>query len=167
MPLRYTLTLRKDAQPHLPVEKYLEIIKRGSTELRPDTKASLEMIKHYNLQFIPLNLKNEIIISWEWEVTLTRPLEPNIGTFVRARWDENQKKNWKEDHLKVIKEVLATYEEMGYEAVEDQTGVTVKSIEEILTMVDKDEAKAKVKLARMQKINAMVQKVKSRGKKKK
>lgn len=138
MAYKYKITIRNSASPHLYLDQIKEIIK-DDTQLLPQMRKTLLLLKKFNKAFIQLPLQMEVIVSSEYKCNLERALSPTLLNFNKTMWDESDEKRYKESPKQFMKDVVNLYEKMGYDV--EESSIDDKLLKTIIEDIEAKEKK--------------------------
>ena len=131
-PFKITLKLNDEASPHLYVRRINELIAEDEY-LHPMLKGLLLTLKKARMPFIRLSMEKEMVISPDLHCHFERAIQPEARPWSKISWEEDEIKEFEENHKKYIKAVLELQKKIGYDFF-DKKNVEEEEIEELLTL---------------------------------
>jgi len=131
-PFKITLKLNDEASPHLYVRRINELIAEDEY-LHPMLKGLLLTLKKARMPFIRLSMEKEMVISPDLHCHFERAIQPEARPWSKISWEEDEIKEFEENHKKYIKAVLELQKKIGYDFF-DKKDVDAKEIEELLEL---------------------------------
>jgi len=131
-PFKITLKLNDEASPHLYVRRINELIAEDEY-LHPMLKGLLLTLKKARMPFIRLSMEKEMVISPDLHCHFERAIQPEARPWSKIAWEEDEIKEFEENHKKYIKAVLELQKKIGYDFF-DKKDVDAKEIEELLEL---------------------------------
>jgi hypothetical protein len=146
MLIKINLILKKESPAHLPIARFIELIKNDKI-LQPTTKVLLESLKKAHQNYVPLPLEHCVILSSRKGVTLHRDTQPEAKVWTSEPWTAENKKEYTKDKVAFLAKILKTYENMGYTYIVLETDL--KEVNKILSDLETLAAKVKKRLGRL------------------
>ena len=131
-PFKITLKLNDEASPHLYVRRINELIAEDEY-LHPMLKGLLLTLKKARMPFIRLSMEKEMVISPDLHCHFERAIQPEARPWSKIAWEEDEIKEFEENHKKYIKAVLELQKKIGYDFF-DKKDIDAKEIEELLEL---------------------------------
>ena len=85
------------------------------------------------MPFIRLSMEKEMVISPDLHCHFERAIQPEARPWSKIAWEEDEIKEFEENHKKYIKAVLELQKKIGYDFF-DKKDVDAKEIEELLEL---------------------------------
>ncbi len=147
MAIKFVLNLGKNKVPHVPIEKFTEIVKRDEI-LLPETKAILEALKKARQPYVPLPISHCVIISPEYLCTLHKDINPPVKIWTKINWTKNNTLEYHQDKEKFYLDIINLYKEIGYEILRFDN-YDILEVEKIVKDLEKKTKKAIKKLEKL------------------
>jgi hypothetical protein len=142
MAIRYILTLKYSASPHLFLDDIKKMIENDKV-LYPQTRKMLLLLKRMKTAFIQLPLSLEVIISPDLNCNLERALSPSLMNFSKTIWNEEDIERYKNNKKEFLANVKKLYGSMGYNIEESE--VADETVNQISNDIDKHNKELKDK----------------------